>query len=141
MRTQTAKSYFRQIPAIKFEGRESDNPFAFRWYDENKVIAGKTLKEHFKFACAYWHSFNNTGADPFGESTHLFPWDEYKFSIDRARAKADAAFEFFTKMNLPYYCFHDVDLVDYTNDVLDNDKRLESLTYYLKEKQEETGVK
>src|SRR5215210_7114365 len=141
MKVDPPNTYFKDIPAIKYEGLESDNALAYRWYDESKVVAGKTLKEHFKFACAYWHSFNDTGADPFGESTHLFPWNEYKFSLDRARAKADAAFEFITKLNLPYYCFHDVDVVDYTDDVADNEKRLGTLVDYAKEKQKQSGVK
>lgn len=135
------KTWFRNIPEIGFEGRESNNPFAFRWYDENKVVAGKTLKEHFKFACAYWHSFNANGTDPFGGPTHLFPWDESSDPLERAYAKADAAFEFITKMRLPYYCFHDVDVVDYTDDIAENDKRLQAVTDYLKQKQSETGVK
>src|SRR5215217_557417 len=135
------KSYFKSIPQIKFEGLESDNPFAFRWYDENKIVAGKSLKEHFKFAVAYWHSFNANGSDPFGEGTHIFPWDESSDPIERAYAKADAAFEFITKLGLPYYCFHDVDAVDYTDDIKENEKRLQSITTYLKEKQAETGVK
>lgn len=135
------KSYFKNIPKIKFEGVESDNPLAFRWYDENRVVAGKTMKEHFRFACAYWHSFCGNGADPFGEPTHLFPWNEIQDAIERAHAKMDAAFEFITKMNLPYYCFHDVDVVDYTNDVADNEKRLQTMVEYAKQKQQETGVK
>ena len=135
------KQYFKQIPTIKFEGRDTDNPFAFRGYDEAKVVAGKTLKEHFKFACAYWHSFNGNGSDPFGGPTHIFPWDEANDPLDRAYAKADAAFEFITKLGLPYYCFHDVDVVDYTDDIFENDRRLQSMVDYLKQKQQETGVK
>ena len=92
MKAEPPNTYFKNIRVIKYEGLESDNPLAFRYYAENKVVAGKTLREHFKFACAYWHSFNDTGAAPFGDSTHLFPWDQYKFSLDRGRAKADAAF-------------------------------------------------
>ncbi|MEO6916401.1 MAG: xylose isomerase, partial [Chitinophagaceae bacterium] len=134
-------TYFEQIPTIRFEGTESDNPFAFRWYDESKVVAGKTLKDHFKFACAYWHSFNANGSDPFGGPTHFFPWDKSADPLDRAYAKADAAFEFITKMNLPYYCFHDLDIVDYTSDVVEYEKRLQAVTSYLKKKQSETGVK
>lgn len=133
--------FFKNIPEIKFEGTESDNPFAFRWYDENKVVGNKTLKEHLKFACAYWHSFNGNGADPFGEPTHIFPWDKKQDAIERAKDKMDAAFEFITKMNMPYYCFHDVDLVDYTNDIADNEKRLQAITAYAKQKQEQSGVK
>ena len=135
------KEFFKNIPQIKYEGLESDNPLAFRWYDENKIVAGKAMKEFFKFACAYWHSFSNVGADPFGEGTHLFRWDEKADAIERAKDKMDAAFEFITKMSLPYYCFHDVDLVNYTNDVADNEKRLQAITAYAKQKQSESGVK
>ncbi len=135
------RKYFKSVSKIIFEGIESDNPFAFRWYDESKMIAGKSMKDHLRFACAYWHSFNGNGADPFGEPTHLFPWDEKTDPIERAKDKADAAFEFITKLGLPYYCFHDLDVVDYTNNITENDKRLSAITEYLKEKQEETGVK
>ena len=136
-----AKEFFPAIGQIQYEGPQTDNPLAFRWYDENKIIAGKTMKEQLRFACAYWHSFCNVGADPFGEGTHLFPWNEKSNAIERAKDKMDAAFEFITKMNLPYYCFHDVDVVDYTNDVADNEKRLQALTDYAKQKQNESGVK
>ncbi len=135
------KEFFKGIQQIKFEGVESDNPLAFRWYDENKTVASKTLKEHLRFACAYWHSFVGSGADPFGEPTHIFPWDKKPDPIERAKDKMDAAFEFITKMNLPYYCFHDVDVVDYTNDVKDNEKRLQAITAYAKQKQKDSGVK
>jgi xylose isomerase len=133
--------YFKGIGKIKFEGLESDNPLAFRWYDESRVIAGKTLKEHLRFAGAYWHSFNGSGADPFGGPTHIFPWDAKADVIERAKDKMDAAFEFLTKMNIPYYCFHDVDVVDFGNNIAENDKRLETLVAYAQEKQKETGVK
>ncbi len=135
------KEFFKKIPEIKFEGLKSDNPLAFRWYDEKKLVAGKTMKEHLKFACAYWHSFNGDGADPFGEPTHIFPWNEKEDAIKRAKDKMDAAFEFITKMHLPYYCFHDVDLVDFTNDIGDNEKKLKAITAYAKQKQEQSGVK
>jgi len=135
------KKYFKTIGKVKYEGVESDNPFAFRWYDEKKMVEGKSMKDHLRFACAYWHSFNGSGADPFGEPTHLFEWDKKSDAIERAKDKADAAFEFITKLGLPYYCFHDVDVIDYTNDVKENDKRLKAITEYLSEKQKETGVK
>ena len=135
------KQYFKNVSAIKYEGRDSDNPLAFKWYDENKIVGGKTMKEYLRFACAYWHSFVGSGADPFGEPTHLFSWDTKADAVERAKDKADAAFEFITKLGMPYYCFHDVDVVDYTNDVNENDKRLEAITAYLLEKQKETGVK
>lgn len=135
------KEFFKGIGQIQFEGPESDNPLAFRWYDENKVIAGKTMKEHLRFACAYWHSFVATGGDPFGEGTIIRSWNEKADPMERAKDKMDAAFEFMTKMNLPYYCFHDVDLVDYTNDVAENERRLQSITAYARQKQAESGVK
>ncbi|WP_207494785.1 xylose isomerase [Aridibaculum aurantiacum] len=135
------KEYFKGIDQIKYEGPESDNPMAFRWYDENKVVAGKTLKEHFKFSCAYWHSFVNDGSDPFGGGTHVFEWNEKADPIERAKDKMDAAFEFMTKMNLNYYCFHDVDVVDYTNDINENDRRLQAMVEYAKQKQQESGIK
>lgn len=99
------------------------------------------MKDWLRFACAYWHSFCNSGADPFGNPTHLFPWDKKDDPIRRAKDKADAAFEFITKLGLPYYCFHDVDIVSYTDDIAENDKRLQTLTEYLKQKQAESGVK
>lgn len=135
------KEFFKGIGKIKYEGAGTDNPLAFRWYDEKKIVAGRKMKDWFKFACAYWHSFCGSGADPFGEPTHLFPWDKNADPIKRAKDKADAAFEFMGKLGLSYYCFHDVDVVSYGNDIVENDKRLQTLTKYLKQKQEETGVK
>jgi xylose isomerase len=135
------REFFKGISEIKYEGNGTDNPLAFRWYDENKEVAGKTMKEYLRFACAYWHSFCGSGADPFGEPTHLFPWNDKSDAVERAKDKADAAFEFITKLGLPYYCFHDVDAVDYTNDVNENDKRLQAITSYLAEKQKASGVK
>ena len=136
-----SKKFFKNINQIKYEGPDSDNPLAFRWYDEDKVVAGKTMKEYLRFASAYWHSFTGSGADPFGEPTHLFPWNDIDDPIERAYAKADVAFEFIEKLGLPYYCFHDVDVVDYTNDISENDRRLQAVTDYLKQKQTETGIK
>jgi xylose isomerase len=136
-----SKEFFKGIDKIKYEGTASHNPLAFRWYNENQVVAGKTMKEHFRFACAYWHSFCGSGADPFGEPTHLFEWDTKSDPIERANDKADAAFEFMTKLGVPYYCFHDVDAVEYTNDVHENERRLQAITAYLKEKQAASGIK
>ena len=135
------KEFFKGIGAIKFEGKESDNPLAYKWYDETKLIAGKPMKEWLRFAVAYWHSFCGNGSDPFGGPSQIHPWDEKAHAIDRAKEKADAAFEFITKLGLPYYCFHDIDVVDFTNDVKDNELRLQTLTQYLQEKQKASGVK
>ena len=138
---QGETEFFKGIGQIKYEGLESDNPLAFRWYDADRVVAGKTMKEHLRFAGAYWHSFVGSGADPFGEPTHLFAWDKKADPVERAKDKMDAAFEFLTKMNLPFYCFHDVDVVDYGNDIVENDRRLAALVEYAKQKQAESGVK
>jgi xylose isomerase len=135
------KEFFKGIGQIKYEGLNSDNPLSYRWYDESKIVAGKPMKDWLRFAVAYWHSFVGNGGDPFGEPTHIYPWNEKQDAIARAKDKADAAFEFITKLGLPYYCFHDVDVVDYTNDVNENDSRLQALTAYLKEKQKASGVK
>jgi xylose isomerase len=134
-------AYFANITHIKYEGPDSDNPLSFQWYDEHRMVAGKTMREHFRFACAYWHSFCGDGSDPFGGPTHLFPWNQTLDPVERAKQKMDAAFEFISKLGLPYYCFHDVDVVDYGNDVAINEKRLQALTAYAKEKQGETGIK
>ncbi|ULQ54951.1 xylose isomerase [Flavihumibacter rivuli] len=136
-----SKEYYKGIGQVKYEGPQSDNPLAFRWYDAERVVAGKKMKDHLRFACAYWHSFCGSGADPFGEPTHFFPWEGIADPLERAKAKMDAAFEFITKMNLPFYCFHDVDVVDYTNDVAENERRLQAITGYAKQKQEASGVK
>lgn len=138
---QGETEFFKGIGQIKYEGLESDNPLAFRWYDADRVIAGKTMKDHLRFAGAYWHSFVGSGADPFGEPTHLFAWDKKADPVERAKDKMDAAFEFLTKMNLPFYCFHDVDVVEYGNDIVENERRLAALVEYAKQKQAESGVK
>ncbi len=135
------KSYFTSVGQINYEGPGSDNPLAFQYYNASQVVAGKTMQEWLRFACAYWHSFVGNGGDPFGEPTHLYPWNTAADAIGRAKDKADAAFEFMTKLGLPYYCFHDVDVVEYTNDVADNEQRLATMTAYLKQKQDASGVK
>jgi xylose isomerase len=133
--------YFKGIDKIKYEGRESDNHLAFKWYDENRVVAGKTMKEHLRFATAYWHTFVGTGGDPFGPGTKNFAWDQKGDIVGRAKDKADAAFEFFTKIGTPYYCFHDIDLVDEGSSLSEYESNLASVVDYLKTKQQESGVK
>ena len=132
--------YFKGIGKVKFEGKTSDNPLAFKFYDESKIIDGKTMKEHLRFAVAYWHSFCNDGVDPFGSGTHVFPWSD-KDPLSGARKKADAAFEFFTKLDVPYYCFHDRDASPEGSSVVESEKNLEEITKLLKARQDETGVK
>jgi xylose isomerase len=133
--------YFKGIGKIKFEGRESDNHLAFKWYDEHRVVAGKSLKEHLRFATAYWHTFVGTGGDPFGPGTKTFAWDQKGDLVGRAKDKADAAFEFFAKLGTPYYCFHDVDLVDEGASLGAYERNLATVVDYVKQHQQETGVK
>lgn len=139
--TSGQKEFFKNVPQVRYEGPGTGNLLAFQWYDKDRVVAGKPMKEHLRFACAYWHSFGANGADPFGEPTHIFPWNQKTDAVGRAKDKADAAFEFITKLDLPYYCFHDVDAVDFTNDIKENERRLKVITAYLKEKQQASGVK
>ena len=133
--------YFKGINKIPFEGSESDNPFAFKYYNPDQIISGKTMRDHFKFAIAYWHSFCGQGTDPFGAGTQNFPWDNATDSVQAARDKADAAFEFISKMGFDYYCFHDYDLVHEASTLLESEKRVIEITDYIKEKQAETGIK
>ena len=135
------KQYFKGIKQVKFEGRKSTNPLAFKWYDENRVVAGKTMKEHLRFAVCYWHTFCGTGGDPFGVGTKDFPWNQPKSAEGRMRAKMDAAFEFFTKINAPYWCFHDIDMIEDSENIAEYESRMTLLTDIAKEKQAETGVK
>ncbi len=137
----STNKFFKNIDQIKYEGHESDNPLAFKWYDENKVVAGKPLKEHLRFATAYWHTFNNTGSDPFGPGTETFAWDKSDDPITRAKDKMDAAFEFMTKLGMPFYCFHDVDVVDEAPTLAEFEKRLQTMVEYAKQKQKESGIK
>ncbi|MFY0606568.1 MAG: xylose isomerase [Cyclobacteriaceae bacterium] len=135
------KEYFKGIGQVKFEGKESDNPFAFKYYDEHRVVAGKTLKEHFRFAIAYWHTFCGTGGDPFGPGTKNFPWSVANDPKQAAKDKMDAAFEFITKIGAPFYCFHDFDLIDEGSSLSESSQRLDFITNYALEKQKASGVK
>ncbi|MGB2257565.1 MAG: xylose isomerase [Flavobacteriaceae bacterium] len=135
------KEYFKGINAISYEGKDSDNPLAFKYYDPKKVVAGKTMEEHFKFAIAYWHTFCGQGSDPFGPGTQSFPWDQSKDPLQAAKDKADAAFEFITKMGFNYFCFHDYDLIAEAPTLTESEKRLSNIVDYIKQKQQESGVK
>lgn len=135
------KEYFKGIPKIKYEGKKSNNPFSFKWYNEDQKVAGKTMKDHFRFAIAYWHTFCGDGGDPFGAPTKRFPWLVSDDPIQSAKDKMDAAFEFITKIGAPYYCFHDVDMVDEGATLAESESRLQILTDYALEKQKASGVK
>ncbi|NUQ26348.1 MAG: xylose isomerase [Saprospiraceae bacterium] len=135
------KQYFNTVGKIPFEGIKSDNPLAFRWYDENRIVGGKTMKEHFRFAVCWWHTLCGTGGDPFGPGTKNFPWAQSADPIQQAKDKMDAGFEFITKLGIPYYCFHDYDFVAEGPTLAESAKRLETITDYALQKQKETGVK
>ena len=135
------KEYFKGIGAIKYEGKESHNPLAFKFYNPDQVVAGKMMKDHFKFAVAYWHTFCGTGADPFGPGTLNFAWDKSSDAIQAAKDKADAAFEFISKMGFEYYCFHDYDLIREGATFKESEQRLATIVDYLKEKQKDSKIK
>ena len=134
------REYFPGIGSIAYEGPDTDNPLAFRYYDAQRVVGGKTMEAHFRFAMAYWHSLCNTGGDPFGIGPKVFPWLQASEPVQQAKDKMDAAFEFMTKLGLPFYCFHDVDLVDPGEDLATYSARMEAIVAYARDKQAASGV-
>lgn len=134
-------AYFKNIGRIPFEGKTSDNPLAFRWYNENQLVGGKTMKDHLRFAVAWWHTLCGTGGDPFGAPTKSFPWLSATDPLQLAKEKMDAGFEFITKMGIPYYCFHDFDFIAEGATLTESRKRLDMITDYALEKQQESEVK
>ena len=135
------KDYFKNIDSIKFEGKESDNPLSYKYYDPNRKVMGKSLRDHFKFAMCYWHSMNDNGTDPFGRLTNLYPWNQETDVLKQAKNRADAAFEFLQKMGFDYFCFHDIDLIQEAPTLLETEKRIDQILDYIKGKQKETGIK
>ena len=135
------KEFYKGVSKINYEGKESDNPFAYKYYNPDQLLMGKTMREHFKFAIAYWHSFCGQGADPFGPGTQKFPWNQSNDPLQRARDKADAAFELITKLGFDYFCFHDVDLVDEADNLIETEKRLHKIADYISQKKKDSGVK
>ena len=135
------KEFYKGVSKINYEGKESDNPFAYKYYNPDQLVMGKTMREHFKFAIAYWHSFCGQGADPFGPGTQKFPWDQSNDPLQRARDKADAAFELITKLGFDYFCFHDVDLVDEADNLIETERRLHKIADYISQKKKDSGVK
>ena len=136
-----AKEYFPGIGKIKFEGKDSKNPLAYRYYDADKVIMGKKMSEWLKFAMAWWHTLCAEGSDQFGPGTKSFPWNGAACPVQAAKDKADAGFEIMQKLGIEYYCFHDVDLVQEADTVEEYEKNLKEVVAYLKQKQQETGIK
>ena len=135
------KEYFANIGKIPFEGAESKNPMAFHYYDPERVVMGKKMKDWLRFAMAWWHTLCAEGGDQFGPGTKTFPWNDSADPVEAAKHKVDAGFEFMQKMGIPFYCFHDVDLCAEAETVEEYEKNLKEVVAYLKQKQEETGIK
>ncbi len=140
MALRNTSDYYKGVGNIPFEGKDSDNPLSFKYYNPDQLVAGKRMGEHLKFAVAYWHSFCGTGADPFGPGTLQHPWDIPSDPMDAAKAKADAAFEFIEKIGFDYFCFHDFDLIREGSSLKESEKRLAKIVEYVKGKMQKTGV-
>ncbi len=138
---ETRKEFFPGIGKIKFEGKESKNPLAFRYYDAEKVVYGRKMKDWFKFSMAYWHTLCAESSDPFGGETKDFEWNNGNSAIERAKEKLDAGFEFMQKIGIEYYCFHDIDLIEEGNSIEEYEANLKSIVAYAKERMAETGIK
>jgi xylose isomerase len=137
----TSNQFFKSIPQIKFEGNDSRNPLAFKYYDAKRKVGNKTMAEHLRFAVAYWHTFCGNGGDPFGAPTKEFPWLTAKDPVQRGYDKMDAAFEFMQKLGISFYCFHDYDLVEEAPTLKESEARLTKLVSYARQKQKDTGIK
>ncbi|MDR0658171.1 MAG: xylose isomerase [Mediterranea sp.] len=135
------REFFPGVGKIKFEGKESKNPMAFRYYDPEKEIMGKKMKDWLKFSMAWWHTLCAEGGDPFGGGTRSFPWKTSPDRMQAAKDKMDAGFEFMQKTGIGYYCFHDVDLVDEADSIEQYEADLKEIVAYAKQKQAETGIK
>lgn len=135
------KAYFPEIPVIKYEGNESKHPLAFKFYDPNRVILGKPMKEHLPFAMAWWHNLGAAGTDMFGRDTADKSFDEEKGTMAHAKAKVDAGFEFMQKLGIEYFCFHDADLVPEAENINETNRRLDEISDYILEKMRQTGIK
>lgn len=136
-----SKEYFPFVHQVQYEGKLSDNPLSFKYYNPTQVVGSKTMQDHFRFAVAYWHTFCGTGGDPFGPGTKVFPWSISTDAIQAAKDKADACFEFATKLQIPFYCFHDFDLAPEGTTLVESNKNLMLLVDYVKSKQKESGIK
>lgn len=135
------REYFPGIGKIQYEGRGSDNPLAFKFYDANRKVGERTMAEHLRFAVCYWHTFCARGADPFGEDTQRFPWDDAPDPMRAAHQRMDAAFEFFTKLGTPYYCFHDRDMAPEGSSIAHSENNLAAMVELAAQRQQSTGMK
>ena len=134
-------AFFPKIKKIKYEGPDSKNPLSFKWYNEDEIVAGKTMKEHLRFSVVYWHTFRNPLSDPFGVGTAFRPWDDGSESVKNAQKRVRAAFEFIEKLGAPYYAFHDRDVAPEGKSLAASNKNLDAVAKVLKAEQERTGIK
>ena len=134
-------AFFPKIKKIKYEGPDSKNPLSFKWYNEDEVVAGKTMKEHLRFSVVYWHTFRNPLSDPFGVGTAFRPWDDGSESVKNAQKRVHAAFEFIEKLGAPYYAFHDRDVAPEGKSLAASNKNLDAVAKVLKAEQRRTGIK
>ncbi|MFP4199562.1 MAG: xylose isomerase [Halanaerobium sp.] len=135
------ENVFKDFKKVKYEGPESDNPMAFKYYNPEEEIAGKTMEEHLRFSIAYWHTFADTGEDPFGVGTRVYPWADIKDPLERAKAKVEGAFTFMDKLGAPFFCFHDRDVAPEGKTVAESYKNLDTIVDLIEEKMDETGIK
>ena len=133
-------AYFDNIPKVKYEGRHSDNPYAFKFYNPEEKIGGKTMEEILRFGVAYWHTFVADGTDPFGAGTAIRPWDHLK-GMDLAKARVDASFEFYEKLGVPYFAFHDVDIAPEGDTLRESNKNLDEIVAMIKDYMKDSKVK
>jgi xylose isomerase len=134
-------AYFPKIKKIKYEGPGSKNPLSFKWYDENEIVAGKTMRDHLRFSVVYWHTFRNPLSDPFGVGTAFRPWDDGSESVKNAQKRVKVAFEFMEKLGAPYYAFHDRDVAPEGKNLTASNKNLDAVAKVLKAEQQRTGIK
>jgi len=132
---------FPDIGKIRYEDPESKNPLAFRHYDENERVEGKSMRDHLRFSVAYWHTMRGTGQDPFGAGTMLRPWEGKADTVENAIVRARAAFEFIEKLGAPFYCFHDRDVAPEGATPAESNKNLDAVVRVLKEEQQRTGIR
>src|SRR3569833_300830 len=132
---------FPEISKIRYEGPKSKNPLAFHWYNEDEVVDGKKMRDHFRFSVAYWHTFRGMGSDPFGPGTAQRPWEAATDSVENACNRARVAFELMEKLGAPFYCFHDRDVALEGKTLAESNKNLDAVAKVLKEEQQRTGIK
>jgi len=134
-------SEYFDVPKIKYEGPDSDNPFAFRWYNADEVVEGKTMRDHFRFSVVYWHTFRCQGTDPFGGPTMVRPWESGIDSVDNAKKRVEVAFEFMDKLGVPYFAFHDRDIAPEGINLLESNKNLDAVVEVIRQQMNKTGIK